>query len=55
MYKVNHKQSRGHILLDTNKEVIEINIDANAGLILGLKGELDVGFDYGIYSNLFNN
>ncbi|MET3046478.1 hypothetical protein [Flavobacterium covae] len=45
----------GHFLLNTNKKIIEMHLDANAGWILGLKGGVNVKFDYGIYTDLFKN
>ncbi|MEB3801664.1 hypothetical protein INQ45_11615 [Flavobacterium columnare] len=50
-----HAGYNGHFLLNTNKKIIEMHLDANAGWILGLKGGVNVKFDYGIYTDLFKN
>ncbi|MEO4006967.1 RHS repeat-associated core domain-containing protein [Flavobacterium sp. CAU 1735] len=48
-----HAGYGGHILLSTKKREVDAQIDANLGWILGLKGEVNIKFDYGIYIDLF--
>ncbi|WP_375605468.1 RHS repeat-associated core domain-containing protein [Flavobacterium davisii] len=50
-----HAGYNTHLLLNTKTRMLDMNIDANAGWILGIKAGVNLKFDYGIYVDLFKD